>query len=321
MHNLNIKPTDKLIDSQGRKIRKLRVSLLDACNFRCFYCMPEDANFMKSSQWLTAEEIKSLCGILTNYGIEQIRITGGEPTLRKDFRKIVEYLSELPLKKLALTTNGYKLNKELEFLSDTTCRNINVSLDSLTEKKFEKITRSNHFNSVIEGIDKAIDKGFSIKVNTVIMKGINDNELSKFVEFSKERGIEVRFLELMKIGQACGVQDNLFVSADEMLKEIRKNENLTAVNVERDATAFSFLTESGAKIGFIASETKPFCGNCSRWRLSADGFLRACLMSSSGINIKNMKTEDLEDQLQQLLLMKPFTRIDSIQQDMNQIGG
>lgn len=311
----------KLVDPYGRRIRKLRVSLLDACNFRCFYCMPSDAKFMKASKWLSPLEIEGICSKLSDYGLEQIRITGGEPTLRKEFRDIVLRLSTLPIKKLGMTTNGYFLERELEFLRDTRCHNINISLDSLSKDKFNQITRRNAFDKVYASICHAKEMGFNVKVNTILMKGINDQEILDFVKFSAVNDIEVRFLEVMKIGQACSSQDQLFISADEAISKIETQEKLIPERVEIDSTSFNYKTESGAKIGFIASESKPFCGACSRWRLSPDGFLRACLMSNKGVKVRGADPKQYDELLNSLLLMKPLNRISHVLEDMNQIGG
>ena len=152
------------------------------------------------------------------------------------------------------------------------------------------------------------------------MKGVNDHELHDFVNFSAEQDIEVRFLEVMKIGQACS-QDDLFISAGEAIHELESKLRLQPVRVEKDSTSFNYETENGAQVGFIASESLPFCGNCSRWRLTADGYLRACLMSTDGIKIRGVRPDEYDSILQQLLPMKPKGRIHHIEQDMNQIGG
>ncbi|MCB0420400.1 MAG: GTP 3',8-cyclase MoaA [Bdellovibrionales bacterium] len=310
-----------LQDSHGRVIRKLRVSLLDACNFRCFYCMPVDARFASASRYLSLSALFELCEILVNLGVEQIRVTGGEPTLRKEFREIMTGLSELPLQKFGMTTNGYNLQEHLPFLKSIGCMNLNVSLDSLDKGNFQEITRSKYFQETYKGILSAKDMGFGVKVNTVMVRGVNDHELLNFVRFSEKYDIEVRFLELMKIGQACRDQQDQFVSADEMISALKKTEVLKAKSVDFDSTSFNFTTEKGAKLGFIASESKPFCGSCSRLRLSYDGFLRACLMSNEGLSLKGLTKEQISIAVLNVMKLKPTGRISHINQDMNQIGG
>ena len=258
---------------------------------------------------------------MIDFGLEQIRITGGEPTLREDFRDIVLRLSSLPLNSLGLTTNGWNLTKELDFLNDTNCKHINISLDSLSKLTFYRITRRDHFEKVLDSVLSAKRLGFHVKINTVLMKGINDHEIFDFIRFSAEHGVEIRFLELMSIGQVKGSKDDLFISASDIIQRVSTREELTPKQSECDSTSFNFKTASGANIGFVASETLPFCHNCSRWRLSADGFLRACLMSEKGIYIRNVKPKDYKVKMNELLTMKPYKRINRTDQDMYKIGG
>ena len=321
MEGIIVEDSRKLIDNYGRRIRKLRVSLLDACNFRCFYCMPEDVKFKSHKDWLSTQEILNISSLMVNYGVEQIRLTGGEPLMRKGFRDIVTGLSELPLQKLGFTTNGFYLDRELDFLKDTNCQHINISLDSLNEDKFNVIARKKSFYKVYPAILKAANMGFKVKVNTVLLKGINDKEILDFVKFSADNNIEVRFLEVMKIGQAYGKSDDLHMPASRALSLIRSTQEMKPVLTEADSTSFNYKTDTGAHIGFIASETRPFCNSCSRWRLSAEGFLRACLMSEEGLSLKNKNKEECDDIFRQVLKMKPIERIASIGQNMNQIGG
>lgn len=311
-------------DSLGRKIRKLRLSLLDACQFRCFYCMPKQVKFMPPKQYLTPEQIESLCKQLVQFGIDQIRLTGGEPTLRKEFHDIVLKLSRLQLNKLALTTNGYYLEEHLDFLKKTECRSINISLDSLKEDKFNQLVNFKAFHKVMKALLKTKEMGFRLKLNTVLLKGFNDDEIFDFINFSSKYHIEVRFLELMKIGQVLKFSQNHFISASEVIQRINQHEKLIPEKVEWDSTSFNFRTPQGAQIGFIASESEPFCHSCSRLRLSADGYLRACLMSERGIPLKpllNEKTLLSYDDFIKVIQMKPLTRIEKIHQDMHQIGG
>lgn len=310
-----------LQDPHGRTIRKLRVSLTDVCNFRCFYCMPVDAKFMPRQDLLTPVEIGDLCRKLVRLGIEQIRITGGEPTMRPEFRDIVRRLADLPVKKLGLTSNGMHLESHLEFLREVGCRHLNISLDSLDKANFNRITRSQAFDRVYRSIMLAREMDFNVKINMVAMRGENHHEIPDFVRFSARTGIEVRFLELMKIGQACGPSRDLFIAADEMMDVIRQEHELQPVQVDFDSTSFNFTTPGGAALGFIASESKPFCGSCSRWRLNADGFLQACLMSGEGVNIRKEPLEVVDGKLIRVLAMKPGGRLEKTGRDMYRMGG
>ncbi len=310
-----------LVDAHGRQIHKLRVQLTDACNFRCFYCMPLTPEFLPSLSLLSSDELLEICSALVDFGIDEMRVSGGEPTLRKDFEAIIKGLSDLPVGKLGLTTNGFLLEGKLDFLKQTRCQHINISLDSLRAGRFHEITRTRYFEKVYKAVLQAKRKGFQVKVNVVVMRGINDDEIMEFVKFSAEYDIEVRFLELMKIG--CSNQNHslYFVPAREIIKKIEESETLLPQSVNRDSTSFNFTTLSGAKLGFIASESQSFCSFCSRLRLTATGKLRACIMSEAGVNLRGVPREEYGGILKTVLKMKPLSRIDHIEQPMYQIGG
>lgn len=308
-------------DPHGRIIRKLRVSLIDACNFRCFYCMPENARFMARKELLTPEEIETICSYLTARGIEELRLTGGEPTMRREFDEIVGRLAKLAVKKFGLTSNGLILKNKLALLKDANCTHLNISLDSLRPERFNKIVRRNGFHDVLDCVLRAKEMGFALKLNVVIMRGVNEDEILDFVKFSADHGIEVRFLELMRIGQVAAKANHKYVSADDILQQIKGHYSVRSRKVAVDATAYSFEVSNGAMVGFIASESKPFCGNCSRWRLTADGHLRACLMSQKGVSLRGVPLGLYPQLLDQVLGMKPTGRLTSVGQNMNEIGG
>jgi len=270
---------------------------------------------------MTSDEIERVCAALVRLGIERIRITGGEPTLRKDFDEITSRLAKLPLAHFGVTSNGLRLKDRLEHLWSIGCHNLNFSLDSLQEKRFERITFSQGFRRVFDTILAARNMGFNVKINTLLLKGKNDDEILDFVRFSAQQGIEVRFLELMKIGVASNGQQERFMSADEATDIILKRERLIPEEVERDSTSIAFRTESGARIGFIASESRPFCGHCSRLRLTADGQLKACLMAPTGYSIRGIPEKELEEVVCQVIAQKPMERNPSTLTRMNQIGG
>ncbi len=310
-----------LVDTYQRRLRKLRVSLTDKCNLRCHYCMPVDATFMEESKYLSPDEYYNIVEELCDYGLEEIRLTGGEPLLRKSFSEIVTKLSSLPLKKIGMTTNAILLDRYLDVLKDSKVRSLNISLDSLDADNFRKITIGKNFGKVIDNIDLAIKNGFHVKVNVVAMKGINDHELMDFVDYSADRGIEIRFLEVMRIGHALSEQNKQFISAREMTRELETKYSLEKVGQEIDSTSYNFKLNNGAQIGFIASESEPFCGHCSRWRLSADGQLLACLLKTDGLSIRNKTKLERESIYGQLLGMKPYLRPAEVTHQMNGIGG
>lgn len=311
----------KLIDDHGRRIRKLRVSLTDKCNLRCHYCMPVNQTFMDESKYLNGEEVFSIVRELADLGLEEVRLTGGEPLLRKSFAEIVDRLGELQLKKLALTTNGILIDKYLDVLKRNKVFHLNISLDSLNEENFKKITFGNYLGKVLRNIQLAQDAGLSVKINTVMMRGVNDHELLDFVNFSQKHDVDVRFLELMRIGYAREDQVDQFISAQELIDQIKKVTELKGITSSLDSTSFNFLTSSGARVGFIASESQPFCGQCSRWRLSADGVLRACLLKDDGKSVRDLSPENRHLKYQELLGMKPAMRPIEVSHHMNSIGG
>lgn len=311
----------KLIDEHGRRVRKLRLSLTDKCNLRCHYCMPVDQTFMEEHRYLTAGDYQEIVSHLVELGLEEVRLTGGEPLLRRTFTEIVERLGTLPLKKIGLTTNGILLDRYLDVLVKNRVFHINVSLDSLDARNFKRITFGDQLQKVIENIRLARDAGLIVKVNAVAMKGINDHEVPAFVAFAEAEKVEVRFLELMRVGYACRDQRDQFISADELISKIKATHSLRHVSMPADSTSFNFLTEGGAQIGFIASESRPFCGQCSRWRLSADGMLRACLLKDDGRSLKNKTPEQRLDLFGELLGLKPALRPLEVSHSMNSIGG
>ena len=310
-----------LTDSHGRHLKKLRLSLIDACNFRCTYCMPEDAHFYHKNELLSASEFIEMVSALQGYGVEEVRVTGGEPTLRHDFIDIMKGLSDIPLKKLALTSNAFALEKYLVELKDTACSSINISIDSLNPERFFKITKSNSLEKVLCATLSARDLGFKVKVNCVMMKGVNDDELNDFIAFSAKENIEVRFLELMKIGVMTQQFEKSFITAREMMKAMNKDSSWEIQTVDKDSTSFRYHLENGAQIGFIASESMPFCQNCSRLRLDPKGILRGCLMREEGFSLRGILPQDYPEVLTKVVNSKPMDRIESIDRPMYLMGG
>lgn len=313
--------TNPPIDELGRSFRKLRISLLDACNFKCTYCMPASPEFINYNSLLGPDEIETIVSHLLGYGIEEIRLTGGEPLLRKDLIPIVQKLSKLPIKRLAMTTNAFGLERKLIDLKKAGLQSINISLDSLDRERFREITKIDGLKNILTSILKAKELDFEVKINAVSMRGTTDRELWDFVDFSAKNDIEVRFLEVMKIGVMVNKFDDYFIPAQELIDQLNSRHSLNQRQMSLDSTSFSFTLENKAKIGFIASESRPFCGNCSRLRLGAHGRLYTCLMSDYGSDIKDMNRDELGMALADLLQNKPKNRIEKIERPMNQIGG
>jgi cyclic pyranopterin phosphate synthase len=283
--------------------------------------MPANIRFSPPKDLLAAGEIADIVAGLVECGIDEIRLTGGEPTLRRDFDEIVRGLSELPLEKFGLTTNGYTLESKLPFLLETTCRHLNVSLDSLDPEKYSEITKRDSFEPVLGAILEAADMGFRVKVNTVVFRGVNDGEIMDFVRFSAAHGIEVRFLEYMKIGPSRGQFERYFISKREMTSLIEEHEKLEPIPVPDDSTSVRYRTASGAILGFIASESESFCATCSRLRLTARGRHRTSLMSQDSLDQRGQPRDKYPEILGAVMAMKPYERIESIAQPMHQIGG
>lgn len=311
----------RLIDKHQRKLKKLRVSLLDACNMRCFYCMPEHPTFLTSDKLLSSNEIFEICSNLVSFGIDEIRLTGGEPLLRPDFLTIVEKLSTLSLSKLALTTNGLKLKKLLPSLVNTKLKNINISVDSLDPENFHKITKYDGLDLVLDAVITAKKMGFNVKVNTVLLGGVNDHELESFINFSKNYDVNVRFLEAMKIGEMLKDYNKHYLPAEDVIQRIQSKYQMTKINDSKDSTSFNYILDNGATIGFIASESKSFCGECSRLRLGATGTIYPCLFVDEGPNLKNIPVSEYPFILERLMDKKPFERILKIEKPMYAIGG
>lgn len=309
-----------MTDEYGRIMRKLRVSLLDACNFRCTYCMPSSATFAKVHDLLSPDEIQGIVSNLTTLGIEEVRLTGGEPTLRAELVEITERLSALPLKRLGLTTNGLLLKRMISGLKKTKLSSINISLDSLEREKFTALARFDGLGEVIDAIDSAIEAGFKVKINTVLMKQ-NVDEVESFLDFAKSRQVEIRFLELMKIGVATETHHETFVPAAHVIHHLRQQYKMKQVEVPADSTAFKYQLDNDVTVGFIASESMPFCGGCSRLRLDTKGSLRSCLMQENKLNLRGLGIEQYPAVVSQVIKWKPNDRIEKVSQPMYQIGG
>lgn len=273
-----------LTDSFGRTHRKLRISVTDRCNMRCRYCMAEDhAAWMPKEAILTFEEITRAAQIFASLGVTRFRLTGGEPTLRKDIVKLMSMLSKISGKTfLSMTTNGVFLEKYAAEFKRAGLNSVTVSLDTLNPLKFRNITRTDYFSNVLNGIRAADDVGFpSLKINCVVMRGVNDDELLDFVSFSVETRRVVRFIEFMPLDDKQRWKKESVVTQDEMIKQIKTKFHLEpdAQNMSSPARTFSVNGGKG-EIGFISSVSRPFCASCDRLRLTADGKIRNCLFAS-----------------------------------------
>ena len=276
-----------LKDAYGRTIRDLRISLTDRCNFRCFYCLPNgEPPLARKATILTFEEIAYLAEIFVSLGIEKIRLTGGEPMLRRNIEELVAKLSRLKpdLKDLALTTNGFAIPKKAEALKTAGLDRMTISLDTLNTIRFREITGSDSLEEVLEAIEAAKQQGFEpLKINAVIVRGINDDEIVDFAGFARRNGLEMRFIEYMPLDSGHDWDRKKVVSGREIRDKINAVYPLKLKNDERGsetAWKYSFADEEPGGIGIIAPVTEMFCGQCSRIRLTADGQIRTCLFST-----------------------------------------
>lgn len=274
-----------LIDRFGRVVTKLRVSVTDRCNMRCLYCMPEEGvEWTPREEILTFDEIAGFVGIAAELGVEKIRVTGGEPLLRKGVENLVRALAIIPgIQTVSMTTNGYFLKDKAKAIAEAGLSGINISLDSLKPDKFEKMTRRNYFGRVMEGILAAESANlFPIKINSVIMRGYNDDEIEDLAALSRKKPYKIRFIEFMPLDGNKGNawKRNLVVSKAEILERVNRVGELVEVkNGKADpATKYKFKDGSG-EIGVIASVSQPFCANCNRIRLTADGKIMTCLFA------------------------------------------
>jgi cyclic pyranopterin phosphate synthase len=279
-----------LVDSFGRQHTNVRISVTDRCNIRCYYCMPEEVRFGPREEVLRFEEIERVVRILADLGVDKVRLTGGEPLVRKDLPRLVESISKISgIDEIALTTNGVLLAAQAQSLYDSGLRRLNVHLDTLSPATFERITRRNEFDRVMAGIHEALRLGFRVKINAVALKGVNEDEIVPLAQFGREHGIEMRYIEFMPL-DAQGIWDrSRMLIADEMIQQLERGIGPLIPVPDQDprapATEYRFADGIGT-VGFIASVSKPFCLNCNRIRLTADGKLRYCLFAIDETDLK-----------------------------------
>src|ERR1700680_2909898 len=281
-----------LADQLGRPLRSLRVSVTDRCNLRCNYCMPqEEYVWLPRQELLTFEEIARLVDVFTSLGVEDVRLTGGEPLVRRDLAGLVRMLTANPrIRDLAMTTNGVLFAEHAEELRAAGLHRVTLSLDTLRPERFLALTGRDTHAQVLAGIAAARRAGFGkLKLDTVVLRGTNDDELADLIEFGREAGAEVRFIEYMDVGGATEWSfDKVFTGA-EMLDRLGKSYGaITALGENSSAPAERFRLADGTVFGIIASTTTPFCRRCDRSRLTADGIWYLCLYAHSGIDLRQL---------------------------------
>lgn len=278
-------------DSLGRPLRNLRVSVTDRCNLRCNYCMPEEEYaWLPKSDVLTFEEIMRLVDRFIVAGVDKVRITGGEPLLRKDLHELIAMLADRPLKDLAMTTNGVLLAQHAAALKRAGLHRLTVSLDSLDPSTFTLLSRRDDLARVLEGVEAARNAGFQqTKIDTVAIDGVNDRELPTLIEYARSVDAEIRFIEYMDVGGATRWRMDRVLSRAQILERLRDYfGSVTAVPRFDSAPAEQFKLPDGTTFGVISSVTKPFCASCDRARLTADGMWFTCLYAAQGHDLRTM---------------------------------
>lgn len=272
-----------LNDRFARTHRSLRISVVDKCDLRCTYCMPEDQQFLKRNELMTREEIHTLAKLFVEkYGITKIRLTGGEPLMRPDVVEIVRDMTALPVK-LGLSTNAMRLHLFVDDLIAAGLKSVNISLDTFEAERFRALSRREGHDRVVANIEQALDKGLHVKLNMVVMRGVNDDELLRFVELTRDRNVHVRFIEFMPFAGNKWGRERVFTYA-EMLKHISSIHTIEKLDDEPHSTAKSYRVVERDRswqgtFAVISTVTEPFCGSCDRLRLTAEGKMRNCLFA------------------------------------------
>jgi len=282
---------ETLVDDFGRRIRYVRLSVTDRCDFRCVYCMSEEMTFLPRDEVLSLEEIALLARAFVEWGVEKIRLTGGEPLVRRDIGKLVDEIGALEgLKDFSMTTNGAGLAKHAAQLKAAGMSRLNISLDSLDPERFKALTRTGDLNKVIAGIRAAREEGFRIKLNAVVLKGRNDHEVVSLVEFAREEGLDISFIEEMPLGQVSDHgRDETFCSSDDVQARIETRYPLIPTLEDSLGPARYFrMADSESRVGFISPHSHNFCSTCNRVRVTVEGRLLLCLGNEHSLDLRDI---------------------------------
>ncbi len=282
-----------MIDPFGRDVSYLRVSVTDRCDFRCTYCMSENMTFLPKKEVLSLEELEAITAAFIRKGVRKVRLTGGEPLVRKGIMTLINnlglYLNSGELDELTLTTNGSQLSKYANSLAAAGVKRINVSMDTLNAERFEKITRWGKLDKVLEGLDAAQDAGLKIKLNAVAVRGVNDDELSEMVRWAGSRKMDITFIETMPMGAIDELRSDRFLSLAEVKENLSKDWNLSDIDYKTGGPAdYVQVAETGQKIGFITPLSHNFCESCNRVRLTCTGMLYMCLGQNDNADLRKV---------------------------------
>lgn len=298
------------IDAYGRRFHYLRLSITEVCNFRCTYCLPDGWKKTAPSNFLTVDEIRRLTTALAAMGMAKVRLTGGEPSLRKDFTQIIETVSAIPtVTKVATTTNGYKLEHDIEDWVEAGLSHLNVSIDALDRETFLKITGHDRFDTVMKGLDKALGLDLkAVKVNAVLLKQAAEDGFKGWTDFVRERNISVRFIELMRTGDNKEFFAKQHVSGDILREWLSENGWVPRLRSIDDGPAEEFVhPDYSGRIGLIAPYSKGFCDSCNRLRVNARGQLRLCLFGTGGLDLRDLLQRDEDLPLLQQCVLESLT--------------
>lgn len=310
-----------LNDKYARSFKKLRVSLTNLCNLACVYCVPDGKDFKKeNSRFVHVDKMLSIVKSVHNkLDLEKLRLTGGEPLLHPEIKKIISEVKKIGVPEISITTNGVGMSSKVAELKSLGLDSVNVSLDASTEHKFELITGFNKYQKVLSAIDKCLEVGLKVKLNTVVLSGKNQDEILPLLDFAKSRGVEIRFLELMRMGKVKSYFDHFYFSAEEIVKEINKKYQVKEVGRTHSSTTRTYELSNGYSFGIIQNESKPFCKDCDRLRLGSDHKLYGCITAEKGIVVPENESS-LEEALQLALEQKQEVFSGS-EIDMITIGG
>lgn len=280
-----------IVDAQGRRFRNLRVSLTAACNYACTYCVPDGKRLQAAKFELSSDAmVKAVRLLISAAGVEKLRITGGEPLLTPKFDTFLTAVMQLPLSDVAITTNGQLLKRKIDVIRDSGLKRINISLDTLNAERFSLIARSGDLKTVIDGIDAALEDGIKVKINMVPMRTANADQILPMMDFCFERDIELRFIELMKMGHLkySGQYQRDFIGMDDLLTTIGQHFEFTRTDAPYDSTSVRYEVPGQGYFGIIANESEPFCSSCTRLRLASNGLLYGCLSNSNHHDITDL---------------------------------
>ncbi len=322
----------KIEDNLGRRFEKLRISLLNSCNFSCVYCVSEDVgqnSIMVPAKSdpdhrLTLDEFTRLITVVNRLTrLKSIRLTGGEPLLYSNLYPLIDNIQKIGITDIRLTTNAYFLKENVLRLFDAGVKSVNISVDAIDKDIFGKISRHSNVSQVFQGIESAVKSGMNVKLNAVIMRGMNDSQIIPLLDYATGLGVKIRFLELMKMGHLYHSKNDLFFSEEEILSIIRGKYQITKLSRGHAETAHYWRTSKDGVFGIIANESTPFCHDCNRLRMDSNGYFYGCLSSAHGEKLSPYMHDELllAEKLKGLLLLKQPVKFHGSELSMRNIGG